>query len=33
MALEYVYEINTSIAQYILIQYIDQSSKIVLNIC
>lgn len=31
MALEYVYGMNTSIAQYVLIQYIDQSSQIVLN--
>lgn len=31
MALEYAYGMNTSIAQYTLVQYIDQSSQIVLN--
>lgn len=31
--MSYAYDMNTSIAQYILILYIDQSSQIVLNVC
>lgn len=31
MALEYAYEINTRIAQYTWIQYIDQGIQMVLN--
>lgn len=31
MALEYAYEINTRITQYIWIQYIDQSIQMVLK--